>query len=145
MDSPSTGRSAPLRRTVNRKVPSSNPVRGAKRIVLRNSFASRLTPAGRHVREVANTRGKSPSREGEHRWADSPRRGRLRQIGLRPPTFLWRRFSRLLLVNGAPNGTTEPRGLLGESATGHRELSLSLMPSKTTQAYAESHNRRLPC
>src|ERR1035437_2807198 len=86
---------------------------GAKRIVLRNSFAFRLTAAGRHVREVANTRGKSPSREGEHRWADSPRRGRLRQIGLRPPTFLWRRFSRLLLVNGAANGTTEPRGLLG--------------------------------
>src|ERR1035437_4266659 len=120
MDSPSTGRSAPLRRTVNRKVPSSNPVRGAKRIVLRNSFASRLTAAGRHVREVANTRGKSPSREGEHRWADSPRRGRLRQIGLRPPTFLWRRFSRLLLVNGAANGTTlaQPQAGVVDSTIG---------------------------
>ena len=60
---------------------------GAKQIAVRTSLAFRLTARGRHLREVANTRGKSPSHEDEHRWADSPSRRRLCQFGLRPPTF----------------------------------------------------------
>src|ERR1035437_4478983 len=47
---------------------------GAKRIVRRNSFAFRLTAAGRHVREVANTRGKSPSRLGRVTKVEAKRR-----------------------------------------------------------------------
>src|SRR5665811_284137 len=60
---------------------------GAKQIAVRTSLAFRLTARGRHLREVANTRGKRPSHEDEHRRADSPSRRRLRQFGLRPPTF----------------------------------------------------------
>ena len=42
---------------------------GAKQIVVRTSLAFRLTAAGRHVREVANTRGKGLSQEGEQMLA----------------------------------------------------------------------------
>jgi hypothetical protein len=71
----------------------------------------RLYAAGRHVREVAHTRGKSPAQEYEHCRADSPSRRRLRQAGLRPPRFLWRRFFRWLLVNAAhSNRKRESKG-----------------------------------
>ena len=63
--------------------------------------------AGRHVREVAHPRGKIPSQEDEHGRADSPSRRQLRQSGLRPPTFLWRRFFRLLSVNEGRFGAEE--------------------------------------
>src|ERR1700685_2147132 len=45
---------------------------------------------------------------------DSPSRGRLRQIGLQRPTFLWRSFSRLLLVNSKARKRFRVRVLLGE-------------------------------
>jgi hypothetical protein len=73
---------------------------GAKRISLRTSSVFRLTAGGRHVREVANTRGKSPSQEGEQRRADSPSRGAATPIRTPTTHILWRRFARLLLVNG---------------------------------------------
>src|ERR1019366_211829 len=60
---------------------------GAKRIVLRNSFAFRLTALGRHVREVANTRGKGPLRRVTTAGLTRPVAARLSQFGFRPPTF----------------------------------------------------------
>src|ERR1035438_4932918 len=57
------------------------PTATAKRIVLRNSFAFRLTAIGRHVREVANTRGKGLSQEGEHRPAGWPGRSAEQRLG----------------------------------------------------------------
>jgi hypothetical protein len=50
-------------------------VPGAKRIAPRNFLPFRLTAVGRHVRELATTRGKSRSHEHEHRRPDSPGRG----------------------------------------------------------------------
>ena len=58
--------------------------------------------AGRHVREVANSRGKSLSRDDEHRWADSPSRGAATPIRAPNTHVLWRHLAESLLVNGAP-------------------------------------------
>src|SRR6266481_4966 len=53
----------PTRRRLAMIVPTAT----AKRIPLRTSSVFRLTAGGGHVREVANSRGKSPSQEGEQR------------------------------------------------------------------------------
>jgi hypothetical protein len=93
---------------VNRKAASSRPVWRAKRISPRTSSAFRLTVVGRHVREVANSCGKSLSRDDEHRWADSPNRGAATPIRTSTTHILWRRFPRLLLVNGWREPVTMP-------------------------------------
>ena len=67
---------------------SNSPIFGEpKRISLRTSSAFRLTVVGRHVREVANSCGKSLSRDDEHRWVDSPNRGAATPIRTPTPTF----------------------------------------------------------
>src|ERR1700693_2168880 len=58
----------------------------------RCNIPQRLTVVGRHVREVANSCGKSLSRDDEHRWADSPNRGAATPIQTPTTHTLWRRF-----------------------------------------------------
>jgi hypothetical protein len=48
-----------------------------------------------------------PSQESDHRRTDSPSRSAAKPIRIPTTHILWRRFARLLLVNGAPNGTSK--------------------------------------
>src|SRR6266849_4514506 len=56
----------------------------------------------RHVREMANTRGKSLSQEGERRLVESLRAARLRLFDTPTSDILRRLFGEHRLVNGAP-------------------------------------------
>src|SRR6266853_3322584 len=80
--------------------PRTSNVCGAKRIPLRNSPAFRLTRDGRHVREMANTRGKSLSQEGERRLVESLRAARLRLFDTPTADILRRLLGERRLVNG---------------------------------------------
>src|SRR5712671_3397820 len=64
----------------------------------------------RHVREMANTRGKSLPQEGEHRLVESLRAARLRLFDTPTADMLRRLFGERRLVNGAPHRRDETTG-----------------------------------